>query len=119
MNGNNGKFRMTREEQEFAELRKHLDIEIFALELEHSTARGVREASDRRQAEFDKQMESHPKTSAERERWKRNWEEYRLRMARLKQQDEVIPAERAARQLARRWGLPAPETRRARAKLVG
>lgn len=121
----NSNFRMTRYEREFETASKVMDIELFALELEYNEELGkaireaVRRKSDERQAELDKLIESHPKTIAERERWNKNWDEYRQRMARLKKQDEVIPAERAARQLARRWGLPVPEVRQAHAKLVG
>ena len=105
MTTNNNRFRMTRYEREFADLSKHLDIEVFALELEHSMGKGVREALDRRQAEFDRQMEEHPKAIAERERWKRNREESERRMARLKAERQVIPAQQAAMQLAQRWGV--------------
>lgn len=105
MNGNRNNFRMTREEREFAELSRHLDIEVFALELEHSLVGGVREASDRRQAGFDRMMEGHPRAVAERERWRKNREESERRMARLQAERQVIPAQQAAMQLARCWGV--------------
>jgi len=105
MKTNDSRFRMTHQEREFAEFAKHIDIEVFALELEHSMAQGVREALDRRQAEFDRSMEAHPKTIAERERWKRSREEMERRMARLEAERQVIPAKQAAIQLARRWGV--------------
>ena len=101
----NDAFRTTRYEREFAELSRHLDIEVFSLELENSMAEGVRAALSRKQAEFDRLMDAHPRTVAERKRLEQNREEYRRRMARLAAETEVIPAEQAAVQLARRWGV--------------
>jgi len=107
MIANNGRYRTTREECEFEEFSKHYDVELFCLEIMYSEAleRGVREALDRKQAEFDQWLENHPDTIAERERWKKNREEMAKRMARLRPISQRIPAERAAKQLARRWGL--------------
>ena len=111
MSGNNGRSRMTPYEQDFAEFSKYFDIEIFALELEYNEELGraikdaVQKQSDQRKAEFDKWLESHPDTIAERERWKKNREEMAKRMARARPTSQRIPAERAAKQLARRWGL--------------
>jgi len=105
MKTNIDRFRMTREEREFVELSKHLDIEVFSIELEQSLAEGVRAALSRRQAEFDRFLEAHAKTVAERERWNQNWGEYRRRMAKFVAEKQVIPAQQAALQLAQRWGV--------------
>ena len=105
MKTNDNRFHMTREEREFTEFAKHIDIEVFALELEQGMVAGIREASDRMQAEFDRLLEAHPKTIAERERWQKNREESKRRMARLTAERQVIPAQQAAVQLARRWGV--------------
>ena len=51
-------------------------------------------------------MEHHPKAIAERERIEWNRAEYEDRMARLKEQDRIIPADVAARLLAKRWNVP-------------
>jgi hypothetical protein len=99
--------RLTHQEWEFEEAGRYLDVEVLALELEYSEElrAGLREALDRRQAEFDRRMESQPKAIAERERWKKNREESERRAARLKAERQVIPADVAARQLAQRWGV--------------
>ena len=110
MIANNGKNRMTRYERDFAEFSKYIDIETFALELEYNDELGraireaVRKQSDRKQAEFDQWLENHPDTIAERERWKKNREEMAKRMVRARPTSQRIPVQRAARQLARRWG---------------
>jgi len=106
MIANNGRYRMTREEREFEEFSKHYDVELFCLEIMYSEAleKGVREVLDRKQAEFDKWLENHPDTIAERERWEKNREEMLKRLARARPTSQRIPAQRAARQLARRWG---------------
>ena len=107
MIANNGRYRMTREEREFEEFSRHYDVELFCLEIMYSEAleKGVREALDRKQAEFEQWLETHPDTIAERARWQENREKMARRMARLKPVSQTIPAERAAKQLARRWGL--------------
>lgn len=104
---NNGKYRTTREEREFEEFSSHYDVELFCLEILYSEAleKGVREALDRKQAEFDQWLENHPDTIAERARWRKNREEMEQRMAKLKRNPKTIPAKRAAKQLARRWGV--------------
>lgn len=111
MSSNNGRYRMTRYERDFAEFSKYFDIEIFTLELEYDEELGkaireaVRKQSNQRQAEFDRWLENHPNTIAERERWKKNREEMERRMAGFNRVPQRIPAQRAARQLARRWGV--------------
>ena len=107
MIANNGRYRMTREEREFEEFSRHYDVELFCLEIMYSDTleKGVREALDRNQAEFEQWFESHPDTVAERERWKKNREEMLKRRAQARPTSQRIPAERAAKQLARRWGL--------------
>ena len=107
MIANNGRYHITREECEFEEFSRHYDVELFCLEIMYSEAleKGVREALDRRQTEFDQWLEKHPDTIAERERWKKNREEMERRMAMPNRVPQRIPAQRAARQLARRWGV--------------
>jgi hypothetical protein len=99
--------RLTPCERDFEAFSRYCDVEILALEIEYSEdlRKGLREALDRRQAEFDRMMAVHPETVAERERTEWNRAEYEDRMARLREQDRVIPADVAARQLAKRWGL--------------
>ena len=106
MSGNNGRYRKTRYERDLEVASRHMDIEIFALEIMYSDilGRGIREALDRRQAAFDRMIEAHPDTVAEKGRWQKNREEMAKRMARLRQNQQRVPAQRAARQLARRWG---------------
>ena len=104
MQTNASTIRMTREEREFAEVSQHIDVEMFSLELEYSLSVAVREALDRRQAEFERLMEVHPKALAERERWAKNREESERRRTRRESESRPLPAQQAALQLARRWG---------------
>ena len=98
--------RLTRQEREFAAFSRHVDVEVLALEIEHRLEAGLREALDRRQAVLEGLLEAHPATVIERARWRRNRAECEARMAKLKERDQVIPADVAARQLARLWNVP-------------
>jgi len=97
--------RLTRYERDFAAFTTHCDVEVLALEIEHRLEAGLREALDHRQVVLERLLEAHPATVAERERWRSNRAEYEARMAKFKKRDEIIPADVAARLLARRWGL--------------
>ncbi len=93
--------RLTRQERDFEEASRCLDVEVMALELEYSETlrKGLLEALDRRQAAFDALLAAHPKTLAERDRIQRNRAEYQARKDRLS-------VKAAARRLARLWHVP-------------
>jgi hypothetical protein len=97
--------RLTPCERDFAIFSRHCDVEILGLEVAHRIETGLREALDRRQAALERLLEAHPATVIERERWRRNRAECEARRARLREQDQIIPADVAARLLAKRWGL--------------
>jgi len=104
MSGGNGRYRLTREERKFEEFLKWFSLEIFSLEILYSEEikQGIHEALDKKQAEFDRMMESRSETIAEKTRWKKNREETEQRKA--AHERGSVPVPRAVRQLARRWG---------------
>ena len=110
MSGNNGKYRTTAYERELEAFTRYFDLDLFALELLYNEPLGnaihesVQRELDLMQIKFDRMIEIHPDTVAERERWKENREEMAKRLARSRHDLQRIPARRAAQRLARCWG---------------